>query len=135
MKIRYTTFMLSITISVAKLYAYQADEKSCRQAPAFLQVGAFSHQQNLHTMQKRLRSFPLCMEKDGKIVRLFVALPHAKGTRRWYVKKIKSIVPDAFLKRKTLTYYRGGEGRKKTDSISDERLDAKAILQTRKKFF
>ena len=134
MKIRYWTLLVITGMLTGRLHAYMADTKTCKNAFSYLQTGAYSHVENLKSMQKKLHRFPLCMEKDGRIVRLFVALPQAKGTRRWYIKKVKSIVPDAFVKRDVthLLTYNSGD---KHESADAEALDSRAILQTRKKFF
>ncbi len=134
MKIRFLIVLIMAVIGEGRLFAYMADEKQCRNAYAYLQTGAFSHEESLLSMQRRLRAFPLCMEREGRLFRLSVALPHAKGTRRWYIKKVKRIVPDAFMKR-SVTPYAGSERHYQAEREGNEPLDARAILKTRKKFF
>lgn len=117
------------------LHATVLPYKEIENESLFLQVGAFSKEANLQRALKRLHKFPLWIERGEGVNRLFVVLPKARNMRRSYLKKLKSIVPDAFIRRGYKPAENGIGSGMEVVPATGKPLDADAILRTRKKFF
>ncbi len=130
-----------ILSAVLSAQAYMVDSKTLTSERLYIQVGAFSQKESVVALQKKLHAFPLALQKEGRITRVYVVSnpKYKKGMLR----KIRKLVPDAFVK-KNLHFSHMKEvpsvpSPKRYSPINQssfiERLDSKAILQTRKKFF
>lgn len=121
----FRRLLLSALFCSMELYAYRASLREITSDRLFLQVGAYSHARSLQRMSHRLEKFPLWHDRVGGVTRLFVVLPKERSRRRRYLKEIKSIVPDAFIR----------HGYRPRHATGGEPLDSRAILRARKKFF
>ncbi len=101
----------------------------------YLQVGAFAKEKSLNRAVKMLHKFPLWVDRSDGVGRLFVVLPKERRRRRDTLKKVRAIVPDAFLKRAYNPLKTGNENSLRHVPFDGAPLDADAILKTRKKFF
>ena len=140
----YKTFLKKIFFSLLIVVygnAYIIDKKKVTPDLFFVQVGAFSHQTSVDTIRKKLKKFPLLIVKKDNLIKLYVVSKpkYKKGTLR----KIRKYIPDAFvIKNRKNIFLIGDYQRSLSENASSENqinltapLDAKAILQTRKKFF
>ncbi len=126
--------MIVLLLSVS-IYASVLTYKEAQGKRLFLQVGAFSKESSLQRAVESLQKYPLWIDRSGTLKRLFVVLPRERRIRRVYLKKLKSIVPGAFLKRGyTLPSGANSAGTGQLPPVGKP-LDADAILHTRKKFF
>ncbi len=109
-----------------------------------IQTGAFKKEQSVRENIEKLSAFTLLRIDENGLTRIFVVT--TPGHRRAILKRVRKIIPDAFVRSRFIARTKPHEtmqkpsvdGAKPTfkEDISKELpLDSKAILQTRKKFF
>ena len=130
-RISLAALFLSVMIG-SGLHADFVSGSAVERAGGFLQVGAFSKKEHFDRMRRRLHRFPLWSDRIHGMRRLFVVLPANRAARKSLYRRVRVIVPDAFVRHG----YRP-EGSGVSGGIGEETrpLDSRAILQTRKKFF
>jgi hypothetical protein len=114
------------------------DSKQLSAEKLYIQIGAFSQQKSILEIQKKMRHFPLWLEKQGKITKVYV-VSNPKFKKAMF-RKVKKLVPDAFIKKNIsllsedakIPTFQTPEDNQKDLTLP---LDTKTILQTRKKFF
>ncbi len=133
MRIRFSAMLLffSLVTGVA-LHADLVLGSAVERAGGFLQVGAFSQKENFDRMRRRLKRFPLWSDRIDGMRRLFVVLPANRAARKGLFRRVRVIVPDAFVRH---GYRPDGSGTSGGIGEESRPLDARAILQTRKRFF
>ncbi|GEM_PF-5567964 len=98
-----------------------------------IQTGAFSKKKGVYRQLRQLKEFPVLIEKEGALTRVFIVTSVQK--RYKILKKIRKIVPDAYIKRGYEQHLKALPFQTEDEVNENEILDSKAILRTRKKFF
>ena len=124
------------------LHAYIIDSKYATPDRLYIQVGALSRMESVNEVVKKLHRFPLLVEKNGDIVRVYVV--SNPKYRKAMFRKVRKLIPDAFIRKNRIVLQTPSPLiYKNVDSVDDTKnetnftlpLNAQTILKTRKKFF
>ena len=135
---RWKKRFLLILFFCLQANAYMVNSKQLSSGKLYIQVGVFSQQKSVEAIQKKLHHFPLWLEKQGKITKVYV-VSNPKYKKAMF-RKVKKLIPDAFIK-KNISGMSNNINALDTKPVRNNQinlilpLDTKTILQTRKKFF
>ena len=124
--------------SATSLCAYILSPKELTQHDTFVQVGALKKADSIRQLVKKLDAFALYVQRDNQISRVFVVLHKKDQKTKVLMRKIRKIIPDAFIKKSFIPHsFSTLKTHKSSMSKNDfnNSLDAEAILRTRKQFF
>ena len=134
----YLLLLIYIMFSVLSLNAYILTPKDLVKYDIFVQVGALKKVESIQDLIEKLDAFALYIEHDKQLSRVFVVLQKKGKNRRVLIRKIRKIIPDAFVKKSFTSHILTMPSRHKnsiSENLYNKSLDAEAILKTRKKFF
>ena len=126
-------FFLVLVLYVSEIEAYVISKEELSQNFLVIQTGAFSKKEGAFRQVEKLKKYPVLVEKEGDLTRVFVVISPSKS--RFILKKIRKIVPDAYVKRGYAKHLKTLPFQTEDEVNENEILDSKAILRTRKKFF
>ncbi len=134
----YLLLLIYIMFSTLSLNAYILPPKDLVKYDIFVQVGALKKAESIQDLIKKLDAFGLYIEHDKQLSRVFVVLQNKSKNRRILIRKIRKIIPDAFVKKSFTPHILIMPSQHKnaiSKNIHNNSLNAEAILRTRKKFF
>jgi len=130
-KIVFVFFLL--LFGVVSSDAYVISKEELPRQFVVIQTGAFSKKESVFNQLKKFEKFPVLVEKEGALTRVFIVTSLQK--RYKILKKIRKIIPDAYIKRGYEQHLKALPFQTEDEVNENEILDSKAILRTRKKFF
>jgi hypothetical protein len=109
---------------------------------SIIQIGAFKKITNINKLKKAFDNYQIVVKKtNNNLNKIFIVNIERKEIKST-LKNIKSIVPNAFLlslKQKQMIFHKKNtnilQNKTFTKINNSKKLDSKAIIKTRKKFF
>ena len=128
-------FFIYIMLSFTLSQAYTISIENIPKEAIFVQAGAFKRAKAVKKIEKKLQSFAVVIQKNGDLTRIYAVASKKEITKKAFLKKIRKIIPDAFVKKSVdLADFFISQNFLYDDNLTNS-LNSKTILRTRKKFF
>jgi len=123
--------LILITLTCAYIYAHS----NTTEQKYTIQLGVFTHEENINKLKKRYKNFDIFVKKyPNKIKKLFIVNIKDKDLEKTLA-FVKKDIPKAFVVKKKQSNWMQEKLSKNTNSSNNSKLDSKAFIKTRNKFF
>ncbi len=136
----YIITSIYLICAIPSSFSYMINVQDLIKKSVFIQIGALKRESSLKELIKKFKKYPLYIERDQEINRVFIVYNGSSKKIKPYLKKIHKITPDAFVKKNFIPIKKDKIVIKKVQKdvnkrYFDDTLNSEAILRTRKKFF